>query len=73
MALTDTAIRNVKAREKSFKLFDANGLYLLVSTSGTKSWRFKYRINGKEKLISLGKYPYITLIIANKPLLCNMN
>ena len=34
---------------------------MLVSTSGTKSWRFKYRINGKEKLISLGKYPYITL------------
>ncbi|MDE7064080.1 MAG: integrase arm-type DNA-binding domain-containing protein, partial [Desulfovibrionaceae bacterium] len=59
--LTDVAIRNAKAEEKPRKLFDSNGLYLLISTSGTKGWRLKYRFQGKEKLISLGRYPLVSL------------
>ncbi|MDR1660638.1 MAG: Arm DNA-binding domain-containing protein, partial [Desulfovibrio sp.] len=54
MALTDTALRAVRPGDKPQKLFDGNGLFLLVSPSGTKAWRFKYRFHGREKLISLG-------------------
>jgi integrase len=61
MALTDTAIRAAKPTEKQQKLFDGNGLFLLVTPSGTKSWRLKYRFQGKEKLISLGSYPLVSL------------
>ena len=61
MALTDTALRAVKPADKQQKLFDGNGLFLLVSTSGTKAWRFKYHFHGREKLISLGLYPTVTL------------
>ena len=54
MALTDTAIRNVKPSAKPFKLFDSGGMYLEVSPSGGKWWRLKFRFNGKEKRLSLG-------------------
>ena len=54
MSLTDTAIRAAKPAEKQQKLFDAKGLYLLITPGGTKSWRLKYHFQGKEKLISLG-------------------
>lgn len=60
--LTDVQVRNAKPpANKSVKLFDGGGLYLLVSASGTKGWRFKYRFNGKEKLMSFGSYPQISL------------
>jgi integrase len=61
MSLTDTAIRRAKARDKPFKMFDAGGLFLLVTPSGGKWWRFKYRFADKEKLLSLGTYPDISL------------
>jgi integrase len=61
MPLTDTAIRGIKPLEKQQKLFDSNGLFLLVFPTGSKIWRFKYRFQGKEKLISLGKYPAVSL------------
>lgn len=61
MALTDTAIRNAKPREKPVKLFDERGLYLEVSPSGGKWWRLKYRFNGKENRLSLGVYPDVNL------------
>ena len=61
MALTDTAIRNATAGIKDFKLADGKGLYLLVTTGGSKLWRFKYRVNGKEKKLSLGAYPEVSL------------
>ena len=54
--LTDKGIRAAKPREKAYKLYDADGLYLLVNPNGTKYWRFKYRFHGKEKLLSLGVY-----------------
>ncbi|MGB9153201.1 MAG: integrase arm-type DNA-binding domain-containing protein [Alphaproteobacteria bacterium] len=61
MPLTDIAIHRVKPRSKPFKMFDSGGLFLLVTPKGGKWWRFKYRYAGKEKLLSLGIYPEITL------------
>lgn len=57
MALTDTAIRKAKPGPKPQRLFDGGGLYLEVTPSGGKWWRLKYRIGGKEKLLSMGTYP----------------
>ncbi len=61
MALTDTQIRKVKTREKPFKLADEKGLFLLVNPNGSKLWRFKYRFVEKEKSLSIGMYPDVTL------------
>ena len=49
MALTDTTIRAAKAGETDRKLVDEKGLYLLVTATGSKLWRLKYRVDGKEK------------------------
>jgi hypothetical protein len=59
--LTDTAIRKTEARDKAFKLADGHGLHLFVSAAGGKLWRLKYRMNGKEKLLSFGAYPAVSL------------
>ena len=61
MALTDTTIRNTKPEARPFKIYDARGLFLITTPSGGKWWRFKYRFNGKEKLLSLGIYPDVSL------------
>ncbi len=61
MPLTDPTIRNAKADTKPVKLFDAAGLFLLVTPAGGKWWRFKYRFGGKEKLLSMGTYPQVSL------------
>jgi len=59
--LTNTAIRNAKPRVKRYRLFDSQGLYIEVAPSGGKWWRLKYRILGKEKRLSLGVYPEVSL------------
>jgi integrase len=61
MALTATSIKNTRAIEKPLKLFDGGGLYLLVNPNGSRWWRFKYRYLGKEKLLSFGTYPDVSL------------
>jgi hypothetical protein len=61
VSLTDTAIRSAKARERSFKLVDSGGLYVEVSPRGGKWWRWKYRFAGKERRLSLGVYPDVSL------------
>jgi hypothetical protein len=61
MPLTDTRIRNAKPGSKAVRLFDERGLYLEVSPAGGKWWRLKYRFAGKEKRVSLGVYPDVTL------------
>lgn len=61
MALTDTAIRNAKPRERPYKVTDALGLYLLVNPHGSKLWRLKYRIDGVERKLALGSYPELSL------------
>jgi integrase len=59
--LSDTRIRNAKPKDKSYKLFDERGLYLIIDTTGRRHWRLRYYFRGKEKLISLGPYPYVSL------------
>lgn len=61
MPLTDTAIRNAKPGAKPIKLFDERGLHLELSPAGGKWWRLKYRFGGKEKRLSLGVYPDVSL------------
>ena len=61
MPLTNTAIRNAKPRSKRYRLFDSQGLYVEVAPNGGKWWRLKYRIQKKEKRLSLGVYPEVTL------------
>ena len=61
MSLTDATLKNAKAKDKPYKLFDSGGLFVLVHSNGSKYWRFKYRFEGKEKLLSLGKYPKVKL------------
>ncbi|OEZ02338.1 MULTISPECIES: integrase arm-type DNA-binding domain-containing protein [Stenotrophomonas] len=66
MPLTDVAIRRAKPSDKPQKLADGGGLYLLITTAGAKSWRWKYRVAGKEKLLTLGLYPDVTLASARE-------
>lgn len=67
MSLTDVKVRNAKPKEKQYKLFDGDGLFLLVmppgkkTPNGSKCWRLKYRFGGKEKLLALGTYPEVSL------------
>ncbi len=61
MSLTDAKVRNAKPRAKPYKIADGEGLFLLVAPSGSKYWRLKYHVAGKEKLLALGVYPEISL------------
>jgi hypothetical protein len=62
--LSDRAIRTSKPQEKPYKVYDGGGLHVLVQPSGSKLWPLKYRFAGKEKLISFGSYPDVTLASA---------
>ena len=64
--LTDTEIKRAKAAEKAYSLGDGGGLYLWVKPTGGKLWRWSYRFEGKEKLMSLGKYPDVSLAQARE-------
>lgn len=66
MPLTDVAIRNAKPRPKPYKLGDSLGLFLLVQPAGGKLWRLKYRVDGKEKKLSIGSYPEVGLAEARR-------
>jgi integrase len=66
MALTDTAIRGAKPGMKPFKLYDREGLFLLVNPSASKLWRWRYKFDGKEKLMALGEYPLVGLAQARE-------
>ena len=61
MKLIDAEIKAIKPTGKQQKIADGNGLVLLVMTNGSKVWRYRYRYNGVEKMLSLGKYPAVTL------------
>lgn len=54
MALTDTACKNAKPKEKVYKLGDSEGLFLLIKPNGAKHWRLKYYFHKKERLMALG-------------------
>jgi integrase len=61
MTLTDVAIRKIRPEPKPIKVFDGHGLYLQVTPTGGKLWRMKYRFAKKEKLLSFGQYPTVSL------------
>ena len=61
MKLNDQIIQSAEAKSKSYKLFDGQGLYIEISSKGSKFWRLKYRFEGKEKRISLGAYPEVSI------------
>lgn len=66
MSLTDSAIKALRPAEKRFKAFDSGGLYLEVLPSGSKVWRLKYRWERKDKRLTIGPYPSVTLKDARK-------
>ena len=66
MPLTDTAIRNAKPQSKPYKLADGDGMFLLINPNGSKYWRMKYRVAGREKLLALGVYPDVGLADARE-------
>lgn len=63
-ALSDAEIRNAGPEAKPYKMFDGGGMFLLVKPSGSKLWQYKFRLNGKELLHSLGAYPEVSLSAA---------
>ncbi len=66
MPLTDMRVLKAKPQDKSITLFDGAGLYLLITPTGGKLWRFKYRFDKKEKKLAFGTYPEITLADARQ-------
>lgn len=64
--LSETKVRSTKPQEREYKLFDGGGLFLMVTPSGGKLWHFKYRFDGKEKKLTFGNYPAISLLDARK-------
>jgi len=66
MALTDTEVRKARFAEKPYRLSDAGSLYLWVTPAGGKLWRWAYKHDGKEKLMSFGKYPDVPLALARE-------
>jgi integrase len=66
VALTELGIKAVKPSHKAQKLFDGDGLFLLVKPNGARLWRLKYYFGGQERLLSLGQYPEVTLRLARE-------
>jgi integrase len=66
MKLNARQVETSKPKEKAYKLADGGGLFLLVNPNGSRYWRMKYRIDGKEKLLAVGVYPEITLADARR-------
>ena len=61
MALSDIQLRNAKPADKDYSITDGHGLSILITTTGGKWWRFRYRFIGKPKLMSFGTYPEVSL------------
>jgi integrase len=66
MALKDIELRNAKPRETLYRLADGDGLSLQVDPNGSRAWRFRYRFQGRQKMLSLGTYPEVPLALARK-------
>ena len=64
--LTDKGVRAAAPKDKAYKVSDSGGLFLHVSPKNHKSWRFKYRLGGKEQLLTLGTYPEVSLAEARE-------
>lgn len=61
MQLADTSVRHAKPKNKSYKMADSQGLYIQIMPSGSKHWKMKYRFEGREKKLSFGEYPLVSL------------
>jgi len=66
MALSDTKVRSLKPRDKLYKVSDDRGLYLEVTPNGSRLWRYRYFLHGKDKRIALGAYPVVGLADARR-------
>jgi len=66
MALTDTALRNLKPAEKPYRRSDGGNMFIEVKPTGSKLWRMAYRFDDKQKLMSFGKYPAVSLAKARE-------
>jgi len=66
MPLSNIAIKKAKPKKRPYKLSDFGGLYLLIKPNGSKLWRWKYRIDGKENVYSIGDYPTVSLLDARE-------
>lgn len=66
MPLTDTQVRQLKPKDKPYKIADGGGLYIHVTPKGAKLWRCRYRVDGAEKLLSFGAYPEVSLLRARE-------
>jgi hypothetical protein len=66
MRLTDTQIKRIKPNIKPYKVSDGGGLFLWVTPSGGKIWRWTYRHEGRAKLMTFGKYPHVPLSLARE-------
>jgi integrase len=66
MALTEIAVKQAKPKDKAYKLTDAGSLFLFISPSGGKSWRWRYYADDKQKLLTLGMYPDVSLAKARE-------
>lgn len=66
MKLTDEELLTAPAKQKIYKIYDGAGLFVEIPPTGSIRWRFKYKFDGKEKKISLGLYPQITIGEARK-------
>ncbi|AQS92084.1 integrase [Gluconobacter albidus] len=64
--LTDVQLKRLDIRDKAYKVSDSRGLFVLVQPNGSRLWRMKYRFGGREKLLSFGIYPEVTLAAARK-------
>lgn len=66
MELTDRAIKHAKPRDRPYRLTDGRGLTLLIQPNGSKWWRYRYRIERLEKMLSLGVHPDVPLALARE-------
>jgi hypothetical protein len=68
MALTDIQVKKAKTKDKPYRLSDSGGMYLWLTPAGGKLWRWAYVYEGKEKLMSFGRYPDVSLAVARERL-----
>ena len=66
MVLTDTEIRKAKGRAYAYRMSDGGGLYLWITPPGGKLWRWKYRFEWREKLMTFGSYPDVSLVSSQR-------
>jgi integrase len=64
--LTDTYLRNLRPKDRLYRVSDGKGLCIEVTPAGAKLWRFRYRLDGKTNMVSLGRYPSVSLARARR-------